>query len=836
MSLRGAAILAAILASSAASAGAAPSPAEIRAEAARVPAHAQTWYYYGLVGVNEHVPPEIMARYADFIEDGDHGEYAARFKAAGGRYAVAYTDPSFIPYCDPPFTPPAGRCKSEYSRFVTAESGYFHGPDGARVHHYVPGDRQYQEALNPASPAAHRAWRDFTALVKRRAPAIDFLFSDDSGAPLRSGDMSPTSGHFYDYNAAGVEIQSDDAFRDASIAYLGQSALPLILNGGDPHTARAAYGGAIMRQPFVRGNTHEGCFRYERGVKTLEDDRWTNEEDALLENAQMHRWGICFMTGTPTLSNRLYALASWWLTYDPQWSVAAPNRRDPRANLADAGILAGAALPGAQRGLARQRAADRDRSLRSGIRGLLSEPHVARRVRDDRQPDTNSGRDAASRAALRALHGADRRRPAQRRQRDLEPRAPRRARPGHGGGARSLDEALGARHRGRRRGAARRLGSNQRCRAPVGVARRDHDPDARERPRRSRGRRRPAADVRRASRRLAQACSRRRRPRRRGAGARRRAASAAVLRRATRVERRRRRRAGPALVEHRAGRVVGRRDRLFRARAGRPPRGAVSVALAAVSPFLVLYGQQMREYGLWCGLIALSSGAAVVAARRGGFTPWAWYAVASTAALWTSPLSLLLAPAHAVYAAYAGGRRRLVEYVLAYAAALVAYAPWLLVMVEHRTQIAESNAWSATPYSIQALGAKLLFTESSALTDLAYTNRLGIIAAAFALLAIAAAAVYLFRRDRGSLVALGSIALTTALLPLLVDVVAGSHRSARSYLCPLVVVTIVALGCALAQLPRVRSPRPRCWSSWVRFPARSRHRHRCGGTTTATRP
>ena len=119
-----------------------------------VPAHVQTWYYYGLNHVNEHVPPEIMARYADFAEGGDDGEFAARFKAAGGRYTAAYDDPAYVPYCDPPFAPPAGRCKSEYSRFVAAESGWFHGPDGTRVRHYVPGDRAYQEAINPGSPAA----------------------------------------------------------------------------------------------------------------------------------------------------------------------------------------------------------------------------------------------------------------------------------------------------------------------------------------------------------------------------------------------------------------------------------------------------------------------------------------------------------------------------------------------------------------------------------------------------------------------------------------------------------------------------------------------------------
>lgn len=230
--------------------------------------------------------------------------------------------------------------------------------------------------------------------------------------------------------------------------------------------------------------------------------------------------------------------------------------------------------------------------------------------------------------------------------------------------------------------------------------------------------------------------------------------------------------------------------------------GMLSAALAAVSPFLVLYGQQMREYGLWCGFIALSSGVVVVATRRGRATDWAAYAAASAAALWTSPLSLLLAPAHAAYALYAGGRRRLAQCALAYAVALVAFAPWAWVMFGGRAQIAESNAWSGGAYSLAALGAKLLFTESSSITDLAYANRFGILVSGFALLAIAAAAVYLVRREREIAVALGAIAIATALLPLLADLVLGSHRTASSrYLCPLVVVTLVALGCALARLP-----------------------------------
>jgi hypothetical protein len=301
-----------------------PSESALRAQAGLVPPHVLTWIYYAEVHINEDVPPDIVARYADFVEDDRPGEYAAKFKRAGGRYALAYEDPTYVAYCDPPFTPPAGSCKPPFYKYLD-ESAWFHGKDGARVHHYVPGDHQYQEAVNPASPVAQRGWHAFTEDIHRNAPALDFMYADDSGGPLYAGDMSPNSSEFYGYNEAGVEIASNDVFRDAMIAYLRQTALPVVINGSDPITGLPAYGGALLRQPFVLGDTHENCFRTEENtIKTDERDRWRDEADSLLSNTALHKWAICMMEGRPTPVNRIYALASWWITYDPQWSVAAP--------------------------------------------------------------------------------------------------------------------------------------------------------------------------------------------------------------------------------------------------------------------------------------------------------------------------------------------------------------------------------------------------------------------------------------------------------------------------------------------------------------------------------
>ena len=117
-----------------------------------VPRHVATWYYYGLNDVNASVPPATMARYADYVEDdGFTAEHAEAFKRAGGRYAVSYTDPAYVPACIPSFAPPAGRCKGPIGNLVQRdESAWFHGAGGARVHRFDDYNKEYQEALNPA--------------------------------------------------------------------------------------------------------------------------------------------------------------------------------------------------------------------------------------------------------------------------------------------------------------------------------------------------------------------------------------------------------------------------------------------------------------------------------------------------------------------------------------------------------------------------------------------------------------------------------------------------------------------------------------------------------------
>jgi hypothetical protein len=316
------ALLAVVFAAAAASAALAAPP-----DAARVPSHVLTWYYYGLNDINGRVPPAMMARYADFVEDDAQNETSrlAGFKRAGGSFAVSYVNPQYLPYCFPPFSPPAGRCEGAFGKLLAGEeSAFFHGRDGTRVRRFVDDHFQYQEAVNPKSAAARRAWRTLGERIVHDAPMLDFFMADDAGGPLHSRDMSPRSSLFYNFNDAGTEIQSDDEFRGAWIAYLGVAPRPLFINGFDSGTGLPSYGGAFLRAPNVAGELHESCFRAPEGVATDARDRWRYVADSLLANTALQRYAVCFMMGTPTPQTRTYALASWWITYDARYSIAAP--------------------------------------------------------------------------------------------------------------------------------------------------------------------------------------------------------------------------------------------------------------------------------------------------------------------------------------------------------------------------------------------------------------------------------------------------------------------------------------------------------------------------------
>lgn len=290
------------------------------------PVHVKTYLYYGATHLNESIPPSYIAARADFAEaDAGQPEMANKFKDAGGRFSIMYTDPFYVPHCMPPFSEPAGPCTGPIGNMRLPGDAWLHGPSGARLHRGDDYTHQYQDALNPASPAARAAYRAFTSEAARRA-RVDFFFADDSGVPLRGPDGTSLSGAFYRFDEPGVEVNDDNRFLAGMRGMLASAVRPVIVNGSDRKTLQPAYGGELLQAPNVMGENQEGCFVASWYRDPLGTDKWRTMANGLLAVTNLHRYAVCMLQGDGLKDplKRLYGVASWWMTYDPEWSVIAP--------------------------------------------------------------------------------------------------------------------------------------------------------------------------------------------------------------------------------------------------------------------------------------------------------------------------------------------------------------------------------------------------------------------------------------------------------------------------------------------------------------------------------
>lgn len=296
------------------------------------PAHVLTWLYYGLNGINTSVPAAFMASKATFVEtDSIEGTVAQNFKNAGGKYAVNYTDPTLVPGCNAPFTAPAGTCTGEIGNLGLVESAYLHAPDGSRLNKAAYG--AYQEILNPGSAAAQAG---FTALAQQKlsqVPGLDFFFADDSGGPFDGVDGTPASGLLWNFNqqhSAEYGDGADQEWISARAQMLAAAPRPVFINGRDYATWLPSYNGAYLESANVVGENNEGCFNADDyGVMNDTSNHWQNMANSLLAVTALRKYAVCMMMGQVTPASRLYAYASWWMTYDPVFSIGGQVNTGP---------------------------------------------------------------------------------------------------------------------------------------------------------------------------------------------------------------------------------------------------------------------------------------------------------------------------------------------------------------------------------------------------------------------------------------------------------------------------------------------------------------------------
>ncbi|HYW54503.1 MAG TPA: hypothetical protein VE826_11060 [Dongiaceae bacterium] len=288
--------------------------------AGSAPVHVKTFAYYGINGMDADVPAAYMAAHVDMVEDdGFTAQHADAFKRAGGALALAYTDPSYVPHCPPPFTAPAGTCEGPIGNLVANdESAFVHGANGERVRRYNDPYFQYQEVLNAGAASAQHAYAQTTAAILSHSPLLDGFEADDSGSTF-SGD-SLGSNLFWGFNAPGVEYASDEQYIAGESAMLKAAGKPVLINGGDPSTLGPAYGGRFLDQPNVLGAMFEGCFNNESGPYTDRSNLFLRETNGYLSALPHHKIALCSPTGDTAPAHRLYAYAAFMLVYDQAYS------------------------------------------------------------------------------------------------------------------------------------------------------------------------------------------------------------------------------------------------------------------------------------------------------------------------------------------------------------------------------------------------------------------------------------------------------------------------------------------------------------------------------------
>jgi uncharacterized membrane protein len=134
---------------------------------------------------------------------------------------------------------------------------------------------------------------------------------------------------------------------------------------------------------------------------------------------------------------------------------------------------------------------------------------------------------------------------------------------------------------------------------------------------------------------------------------------------------------------------------------GSPRVGYFGVAIAALSPFLIEYAQEARQYSLWMVAILVSSQTLLRAMRLNTKQSWSIYAVALVFSFYTHLFSIFILFAQGFYV-LAIGKFRLDRTFRAFASAaiagILAFMPWIVTFITHLEEFNRSMSWTYRLY------------------------------------------------------------------------------------------------------------------------------------------
>ena len=122
----------------------------------------------------------------------------------------------------------------------------------------------------------------------------------------------------------------------------------------------------------------------------------------------------------------------------------------------------------------------------------------------------------------------------------------------------------------------------------------------------------------------------------------------------------------------------------------------LGIGLISVSPFYVAYAQEARPYSLWTVTILLQSAAFLRAVRLNSKQSWGLFSLCLVISFYTSLFSLYIALFQGFYLLFCFGKHKIktiTNYVISLALALVAFLPWIVVIINHLDLLQENTSW-----------------------------------------------------------------------------------------------------------------------------------------------
>jgi uncharacterized membrane protein len=133
--------------------------------------------------------------------------------------------------------------------------------------------------------------------------------------------------------------------------------------------------------------------------------------------------------------------------------------------------------------------------------------------------------------------------------------------------------------------------------------------------------------------------------------------------------------------------------------------GFLAMPLLALSPVLVIYAKETREYSLFPLAVIVLSASFLRAVRKQDLATWTAYSLILIFALYTSPITFLVLSGQIIYILLQKGIRwkGFRYFLIACLAAVVTYAPWLKVVWDHFNDASGSVQWLWRPMPLLQL-------------------------------------------------------------------------------------------------------------------------------------